>query len=322
VVEVLVIPDGASEPVGDGATCLERARMPALAALCREGAVTRVRTIPPGLPAGSEVGVPALLGWLPGSAVDRGALEAAAAGVPPGSCERAWRCDVLGPGGSRASEEEAAAAAAALAGRLPAHRVVPLRGHRLLVYGRLRPPAAALGSGLSLWPEGVVPPRILGQETVVVAAPGAAAGCARLMGARVVTPNGATGGVDTDLGAKAEAALAAIAGGAARVAVHVGAPDEAAHARDAAGKVAALERIDRELVAPLVAAVARAGGRITVCPDHGCDPAGGRHDAAPVPAVVAGAGVAAAGPDAFSERAVAELPAEAPSWAAALGTAA
>jgi 2,3-bisphosphoglycerate-independent phosphoglycerate mutase len=200
--------------------------MPALAALCREGAVTRVRTIPPGLPAGSEVGVPALLGWLPGSAVDRGALEAAAAG------------------------------------------------------------------------------------------------CARLMGARVVTPNGATGDVDTDLGAKAEAALAAIAGGAARVAVHVGAPDEAAHAGDAAAKVAALERIDRELIAPLVAAVARAGGRVAVCPDHGCDPAGGRHDAAPVPAVVAGAGVAAAGPDAFSERAVAELPAEAPSWAAALGTAA
>jgi 2,3-bisphosphoglycerate-independent phosphoglycerate mutase len=322
VVEVLIIPDGAAEPAGDEPTSLERARMPALAALCRGGAVSRVRTIPPGLPAGSEVGVPALLGWVPGSAVDRGALEAAAAGVPPGPCERAWRCDVLAPDGSRASEEEAAAAAVALAGRLRGHRVVPLRGHRLLVYGRLRPAAAALGPGLALWPEGVVPPRILGPETVVIAAPGAAAGCARLMGATVVTPDGATGGLDSDLVAKAEAALAAIASGAARVAVHVGAPDEAAHARDAAAKVAALERVDRELIAPLAAAVARAGGRIAVCPDHGCDPADGRHDAAPVPAVLAGAGVAPAGPGAFSERAVAGLPEEAPAWAAALGAAA
>ena len=322
MVDVLVIPDGAAEPVGNGPTSLERARMPALAELCRAGAVTRVRTIPPGLPPGSEVGVPALLGWTPASAVDRGALEAAAAGVPPGPCERAWRCDVVRPGGERADEEEAAAAAAALAGRLPAHRVVPLRGHRLLVYGRLRPTAAALGAGLSLWPEGVVPPRILGRETVVVAAPGAAAGCGRLMGATVVTPNGATGGVDTDLAAKVRAALAAIAGGATRVAVHVGAPDEAAHARDAAAKVAALERLDRELIAPLADAVARAGGRIAVCPDHGCDPADGRHDAAPVPAVLAGTGVVAAGPDAFSEPAVADLPVEAPGWAAPLGAAA
>ena len=322
MVSVLVIPDGAAEPVGDGPTSLERACMPALAALCRAGAVARVRTIPPGLPAGSEVGVPALLGWTPASPVDRGALEAAAAGVPPGPCERAWRCDVLGPGGERAGQEEAAAAAAALAGRLPAHRVVALRGHRLLVYGRLRPAAAALGAGLSLWPEGVVPPRILGPETVVVAARGAAAGCARLMGAAVVTPIGATGGVETDLGAKARAALTAIAGGAARVAVHVGAPDEAAHARDAGAKVAALERLDRELIAPLAEAVARAGGRIAVCPDHGCDPRNGRHDDAPVPAVAAGHGVAALGPDDFSERAVADLPIVAPAWAPPVGAAA
>ena len=322
MVDVLVIPDGAAEPVGDGPTSLERARMPALAELCRAGAVTRVRTIPPGLPAGSEVGVPALLGWVPAGPVDRGALEAAAAAVAPGPCERAWRCDVLGPDGERATEDEAAAAAAAMAARLPAHRVIPLRGHRLLVFGRLRPTAASLGTGLSLWPEGLVPPRILGSETVVVAAPGAAAGCARLMGATALTPIGATGGVDTDLGAKARAALAAIAAGAARVAVHVGAPDEAAHARDAAAKVAALERIDRELIAPLAEAVARAGGRIAVCPDHGCDPADGRHDAAPVPAVLAGRGVAPAGPEVFSERAVADLAVEAPAWAAPLGAAA
>ena len=65
--------------------------------------------------------------------------------------------------------------------------------------------------------------------------------------------------------------------------VHVGAPDEAAHARDAAAKVAALERIDAELIGPLAAAVAAGGGTLRICPDHGCDPATGQHDGAPVP---------------------------------------
>jgi 2,3-bisphosphoglycerate-independent phosphoglycerate mutase len=93
------------------------------------------------------------------------------------------------------------------------------------------------------------------------------------------------------------------------VIVHVGAPDEAAHDRSAAAKVAALEAIDMHLVGPLAAVARGAGGRIAVCPDHGADPATGRHDRAPVPAVVAGAGVVAGGPDRLTERAVAALPA-------------
>ena len=98
-----------------------------------------------------------------------------------------------------------------------------------------------LGAGLRVWPEGVVPPRILGPETVVVGARGAAIGAARLMGADTVVPAGATGLPASDLAAKAAAALAAIAAGAARVVVHVGGPDEAAHQRDRAAKVASIE---------------------------------------------------------------------------------
>ncbi len=44
-----------------------------------------------------------------------------------------------------------------------------------------------------------------------------------------------------------------------------------------------LERIDRELLAPLAAAVRATAATLTVCPDHGCDPASGEHDGAPVP---------------------------------------
>ena len=143
---------------------------------------------------------------------------------------------------------------------------------------------------MRVWADGAALPRVLDETTVVVAARGAAAGCARLLGAALVVPPGATGDVDTDLRAKARAAVDAIERGAQRIVVHVGAPDEAAHRRDGAGKVAALEALDAALLAPLRDAVARAGGTLAVCPDHGTDPVDGTHDAAPVPALRWGAG--------------------------------
>lgn len=103
--------------------------------------------------------------------------------------------------------------------------------------------------------------------------------------------------------AKAQAAIAAVSAGAERVVVHVGAPDEAAHRREPEAVVAALERLDAELLAPLRDAVAALGGRLAVCPDHGTDPATGVHDGAPVPGVLWGAGVPACGPDRVHERA-------------------
>jgi 2,3-bisphosphoglycerate-independent phosphoglycerate mutase len=230
VVDVLVILDGASEPMRAAGTALEGARTPVLDALGREGAVSRLRTVAPGLPAGSEAAIPALLGWVP-----------------------------------------------------PAHAVHRIGGHRLLLVGPPPLPPSAHARLLHTWPEGLVPPRLLDADVVVIAARGAAAGCARLLGASVVNPPSATGAPDTDLHAKAAAALAAIADRARRVVVHVGAPDEAAHQRDAAGKVAVIERIDRELIAPVAQAVARAGGSLAICPDHGCDPATGEHDDEPVP---------------------------------------
>jgi 2,3-bisphosphoglycerate-independent phosphoglycerate mutase len=303
VVAVLLVLDGASEPLRPRPTSLERARTPVLDTLGREGAVGRLRTVPAGLPAGSECALPGLLGCAPAGPVDRGGLEAAAAGVevPPDS--RAWRVDAVDAQGARADPAVAATAARRLAARLPSYRVLPLAGHRLLVVGA--PPLPALCAGLRAWPEGKQLPSLLDERTVVIAASGAAVGAARLLGARAVTPPGTTGGLDTDLRAKAAAAQRAITEGGARVMVHVGAPDEAAHARDAAAKVAVLERIDAELVGPLAEAVAATGGTLRICPDHGCDPATGKHDGAPVPVL----DWPAAGPRGrLTERAVAALP--------------
>ncbi len=294
MVEVLVILDGASEPLRTGeATSLELAVTPALDALARAGSLSRVETVAAGLPAGSESAIPALLRWTPPAPVDRGMLEAAARGVALAPGERAWRVDVLDRDGERAAVDATIRAAARLAAA-DGHRVHRLAGHRLLLVGPPPPDLCRFGghmdpqistARLYLWTEGVVPPRVLDAGTVVVGAAGAAIGAARLLGAATVVPAGATGDVDTDLRAKAHAAGSAIERGAERVVVHVGAPDEAAHRRDRAAKVAALERADRELVAPLAAAVREVGGSLRVCPDHGCDPATGMHDAAPVPCV-------------------------------------
>jgi 2,3-bisphosphoglycerate-independent phosphoglycerate mutase len=284
VVEVLVILDGASEPPRDGMpTSLERAHTPSLDALVREGTLSRLRTIAPDLPAGSESAIPALLGWSPPGPVDRGMVEAAAHRVPLSPAEHAWRVDVLDDASERADEAATARAAAELQRALPLHAVHHLVGHRLLVAGLPPLPDAARGGIYVPWREGVVPPRILAHDTVVIAAAGAATGIARLMGADVWEAPRTPDQPEGDVIAQADAAHRAILRGARRVVVHLGAPDEAAHRRDRAAKVAAIEHADRELIAAVAGATRRAGGTLRVCADHGCDPVTGLHDDEPVP---------------------------------------
>jgi 2,3-bisphosphoglycerate-independent phosphoglycerate mutase len=304
VVAVLVIPDGAAQPLRPGVqTALAAARTPVMDALAATGEVARVAVTPAGLPAGSETGVPALLGHAPTRALGRGWIDAAGYGVPVPKDMVPWRADVLREDGSRASAGLARLIAAALGGAWS-------HGHRLVLFapeGTAPASGACIGSaggatvsalggaGVRVWGDGARLPRALDDTTVVVAARGAAAGCARLLGAALVVPPGATGDVDTDLHAKARAAVDAIERGARRVVVHVGAPDEAAHRRDATAKARALEALDAAVLAPLSKAVARADGTLAICPDHGTDPRDGTHDAGAVPALRWGRGIAPAG---------------------------
>jgi 2,3-bisphosphoglycerate-independent phosphoglycerate mutase len=275
VVDVLVIPDGAS------AASLAAARTRTLHRLRTEGAVARVRTTPPGLAPGSEVCIPALLGHPPAKQPGRGRVDAAAYGVEVPDGLIPWRADVLLADGTRAPAEIAEIAARRLG-------AVHTRGHRLLILAADRPKATP---ELHVWDDGPAPSGTLDPATAIVCGPGAAAGCGRLLGAHVIVPPGATGDVDTDLLAKRLAATAAIDEGWPRVVVHLGGPDEAAHRRDRAAVIEAIERIDAELLAPLANYVEDAGGRLTVCPDHGTDPRTGRHEATPVAAVRWAAGI-------------------------------
>jgi 2,3-bisphosphoglycerate-independent phosphoglycerate mutase len=285
-------------------TAFEAAQMPVLRELAATGAVVRVATTPPGLPAGSETGIASLLGVPPRQRVGRGWVDAAAYGVEVPDGQTAWRADLLYRSGKRASIRQARDVCTHL-GR-GAHAVC---GHRLLLLGTERPAdRRLLGLYVRVWPAGAPPQGSVPVDTVVVCARGAAAGTARLLGARAETPLGATGDIDTDLRAKSQAAVAAIAAGAERVVVHVGAPDEAAHRREPHAVIAALERMDRELLAPLRDAVHEQLGRLTICPDHGTDPFTGRHDPAPVPAVLWGEGVICDGPSTMTERAARVAP--------------
>ena len=307
MVAVLVIPDGAAQPLRPGVpTALAAARTPVLDALAATGEVARVAVTPPGVPAGSEAGVPALLGPAPARALGRGWIDAAGYGVPVPKGMVPWRADVLRDDGSRASAGMARMIAAALGGAWT-------HGHRLVLFAP-EGSAPAGGAGVRIWADGARLPRALDDTTVMVAARGAAAGCARLLGATLVVPPGATGDVDTDLHAKAKAAVDAIERGARRVVVHVGAPDEAAHRRDAGAKVAALEALDAALLAPLSDAIAHARGTLAVCPDHGTDPLDGTHDAGAVPALRWGRGVAPAGPDRMTEAHSAGAPVRPATW--------
>lgn len=252
-----MILDGASEAPEISPSSLELARTPALDQLRVEGETALVQLLPPGVPVGSETGIAALLGWTPDGPVDRGVVEAAARGVPVAPGEHVWRVDI----GMRPNR------------------------HQLLVIDSGAAPLIEAGVPVKVWPSGAIPPRVLDAETVVIGAPGAATGLGRLMGARVIVPPGATGRPGSDLAAKCAAALAAIDSGAARVVVHVGGPDEAAHERDRAAKIAAIEAADRELIGPLAEALSNSDGTLRVCSDHGCDPVTGEHVGGPVPSV-------------------------------------
>lgn len=87
------------------------------------------------------------------------------------------------------------------------------------------------------------------------------------------------------------------------VCVHVESPDEAAHDGDAATKVAAIEAIDKHIVAPLRDALAGSGDgyRLLYLPDHYTRVASRKHDPTPVPFAMCGHKIAKAGGVSFTE---------------------
>ena len=106
---------------------------------------------------------------------------------------------------------------------------------------------------------------------------------------------GATGYLDTDYAAKGLHAIKALADHDI-VCVHVEAPDEASHEGRADAKVEAIERIDRDIVAPVLQTLRQYDQwRILISPDHSTLLRTRAHDRAPVAWTMAGTGLPASG---------------------------
>lgn len=150
-------------------------------------------------------------------------------------------------------------------------------------------------NGMMLWPWGVG--RTVSLPTVryrlaVVTALSFVSGLTKTVGGKAIVPIGATGYRNSDLAAKRAALMAALPALDVGI-IHCNAPDEEAHIQNLAGKVAAIEAIDRLVIAPLLATLESRGEpyRLLVCPDHYTCCRDGRHRPDPVPFAICGHGL-------------------------------
>jgi 2,3-bisphosphoglycerate-independent phosphoglycerate mutase len=156
----------------------------------------------------------------------------------------------------------------------------------------VRSAAAAVDSVATqiwLWGQGIRPelPAFVtryGIEGRLTSAVDLVRGLGVLTGLEVLDVPGATAGFDNDYAAQRNAALASLEDRDFFL-LHVEASDEAAHQGDVQEKVAALERWDRDVIGPLVAALDGAGApyRILLMPDHATPCAIKTHTSDPVP---------------------------------------
>lgn len=170
-----------------------------------------------------------------------------------------------------------------------------------------------------LWPWGAATAMTLpdfaakyGHGGSVVSAVPLVWGIATLMGLRTPRVPGANGDLDTNYAGKVEAALAALRAGDDFAAVHVEAPDEMAHAGDLGRKLEAIQNVEYQVVAPLLAGLDAAGEpyRLLLLSDHPTLLTTRTHDGAPVPYALYDSRRPAEPPQKFCERAARGLPLE------------
>ena len=96
---VLIVPDGmADDPIDelDGRTPMMVAKTPNIDAITRAGVVGRVRTVPEGMPPGSDVAALSIMGYDPAKYyTGRAPLEAANQGIDLGPRDVAFRCNLI-----------------------------------------------------------------------------------------------------------------------------------------------------------------------------------------------------------------------------------
>lgn len=101
----------------------------------------------------------------------------------------------------------------------------------------------------------------------------------------VIEVDGATGYIDTNFDGKAAAAIDALKTHD-YVYVHLEAPDECGHRREAENKVRAIELIDEKVVAPIIKALEGTPFKMMILPDHPTPLTIATHTSDPVPFII------------------------------------
>jgi len=139
-------------------------------------------------------------------------------------------------------------------------------------------------------------------KVACVAAVALVKGVCRIAGAEIITPEGATGGLDTNYEGKARAALRALENHDL-VILHVKAPDVASHDGDFRMKASVIEKIDAA-VGKIVPSLDMASTFVVVTADHSTPISVKDHSGNPVPLLINGPGVPKSKVSKFSENAV------------------
>ncbi len=142
------------------------------------------------------------------------------------------------------------------------------------------------------WGEGTKPALekfsvAFGKTAAVVSAVDLVKGIGVAGGMTVINVPTATGTVDTDYAAKTAAALDALRTHDFCF-VHLEGPDECGHQGDRRGKITSIERIDAQILKPIVATLEKSGAPFAVCvmPDHATPLSERTHTSEPVPFMI------------------------------------
>ena len=157
-----------------------------------------------------------------------------------------------------------------------------------------------------LWGQGTKPAlpsfkEKFGVEGSIISAVDLVNGIGRLAGLEIIDVPGATGYYDTNYLGKAEYALQSLKK-KDFVYIHIEAPDEAGHSGDVKAKIAAIERIDKDIVGTVLNHFdSHDDVRILVLPDHPTPVSLRTHTSDPVGFLMYGKGVPEDGTDSFGE---------------------
>ena len=126
-----------------------------------------------------------------------------------------------------------------------------------------------------------------GIKGAVISAVDLLKGIGKGAGMEVINVAGATGNVHTDFAAKGRAAIDALSR-VDYVYIHVEAPDESGHQGSIEDKITSIEKIDSDIVGPVLDYLKESGEHyhVLVCPDHPTPIATRTHSAEPIPFMI------------------------------------